>query len=89
MAETSETPHMGESSETIKEQAVEQPKPKPKKRVPLIKKVKATKKGSKTITFNLKTNSEGDVILRTTRKLSGYTVSVYFDGEKLDSARAK
>ena len=51
--------------------------------------VKATKKGAKTITFNLRTNSDGDVILRTTRKLSGYTVSVYFDGEKLDSAKAK
>ena len=34
---------MGESSETIEEQAVEQPKPKPKKRVSAIKKVKATK----------------------------------------------
>ena len=44
MAETSEKPHMGESSETIEEQAVEQPKPKKKKSVPLVKKVKATKK---------------------------------------------
>jgi hypothetical protein len=51
--------------------------------------VKATKKGAKTITFSLRTNSDGDVILRTTRKLSGFTVSVYFDGEKLDSAKAK
>ena len=44
MAKSSEKPHMGESSETIKEQAVEQPKPKKKKSVPLIKKVKVTKK---------------------------------------------
>jgi hypothetical protein len=44
MSEGTETPHIGESSETIKEEAVEQPKPKPKKSVPLIKKVKATKK---------------------------------------------
>jgi len=51
--------------------------------------VKAYKKGSKTITFSLRTNSDGDVTLRTTRNLSGYTVSVYFDGERLDSAKAK
>ena len=44
MSEGTETPHMGESSETIKEQAIEKPKPKKKKSVPLVKKVKATKK---------------------------------------------
>ena len=44
MTEGAEIPHMGESSETIKEQAVEQPKLKKKKIVSLIKKVEVTKK---------------------------------------------
>jgi hypothetical protein len=52
-------------------------------------KVRATKKGSRTIIYNLTTDYFGDVYLRTKRNLSGFLVTIYFDGEKLDSSKAK
>jgi hypothetical protein len=51
--------------------------------------VRATKKGSSTIKFDKQTNSDGNLKFTTTRKLSGYTLTVYLDGDKLNSIKVK
>ena len=54
--------------------------------IPYIKMiVTATKAGSKPIAFNIKTNSEGDSQIKTSKNLTGYTVTLSADGVKLDS----
>ena len=47
--------------------------------------VTATKVGSKPIVFNIKTNSEGDGQIKTSKNLTGYTVTLSANGVKLDS----
>jgi hypothetical protein len=50
--------------------------------------VTATKAGSKPIVFNIKTNSEGDSQIKTSKNLTGYTVTLSANGVKLDSDKA-
>ena len=50
--------------------------------------VTATKAGSKSIVFNIKTNSEGDGQIKTSKNLTGYTVTLSANGIKLDSDKA-
>ena len=50
--------------------------------------VTATKQGSKPIVFNIKTNSEGDGQIKTSRNLTGFTVTLSANGVKLDSDKA-
>ena len=57
--------------------------------IPNIKMVvTATKTGSKPIVFNIKTNSEGDGQIKTSKNLTGYTVTLCDNGVKLDSDKA-
>ena len=57
--------------------------------IPNIKMVvTATKTGSKPIVFNIKTNSEGDGQIKTSKNLTGYTVTLSANGVKLDSDKA-
>jgi hypothetical protein len=47
--------------------------------------LRATRKGSKSISWKLISNSEGNYRILTTRSLKGYTLSLWIDGEKWDS----
>ena len=47
--------------------------------------LRAVKKGSKSITWNLVTNSGGNYRIITTRSLKGFTLSLWIDGDKWDS----
>ena len=51
--------------------------------------IRATKKGSPTLRFTIKTNDEGEGGIRTKTKLSGYTLVLYYGSVKLDTARVK
>jgi hypothetical protein len=51
--------------------------------------IRATKKGSSTIRFERQTNSDGNLKFATTRKLSRYTLTVYLNGDKLNSIKVK
>ena len=50
--------------------------------------VTATKAGSKPIVFNIKTDTEGDVQIKTSKNLTGFTVTLSANGVKLDSDKA-
>ena len=50
--------------------------------------VTATKAGSKPIVFNIKTDTEGDAQVKTSKNLTGYTVTLSANGVKLDSDKA-
>jgi hypothetical protein len=50
--------------------------------------VRATKSGQKTITFRVVTNSVGAASIRTTRKLSGWRITLLFEDEVLARATA-
>jgi len=50
--------------------------------------VRATKSGQKTITFKVVTNSVGAASIRTTRKLSGWKITLLFEDEVLARATA-
>ena len=57
--------------------------------VPDIKMIiTATKQGSKPIVFNIETNGEGDGQIKTSKNLTGYTVTLSANGVKLDSDKA-
>jgi hypothetical protein len=47
--------------------------------------LRAVKKGSKSITWNLVTNSGGNYRIITSRSLKGFTLSLWIDGDKWDS----
>ncbi len=51
--------------------------------------IKATKKGSATIRFNKQTYSDGTLKFTSTRKLSGFTLTIFLDGDKLNSLKVK
>ena len=51
--------------------------------IPLV--ITATRKGYKSITINVKTDSEGDAQLKTTKNLSGFTVVLSIGKVKLDT----
>ena len=51
--------------------------------------ITATKKGSKTITYKVSTNEFGSAMVITSRKLSGFTLTLRFDSKYLDKANAK
>lgn len=51
--------------------------------------IRATKKGARALRFTINTDEEGNGGLRTKTKLSGYTLTLYFGSEKLDSVRAR
>ncbi len=47
--------------------------------------LRANKKGSKSITWSLTTNTNGNYRIITTRALKGFTLSLWIDGDKWDS----
>ena len=47
--------------------------------------VTATKKGQKSITFKVTTDSEGDAVVKTNKNLNGHTVTLALGKTKLDS----
>lgn len=49
--------------------------------------VKAVKSKAKAIVFNITTNDDGDIIFRTTRKLTGYTLQLWVDGTLVNSTK--
>lgn len=51
--------------------------------------LKAIKKGAKTLQYKVSTNAEGNVKFSTKNILKGYTVTLLFNGERLDSFRIK
>ena len=51
--------------------------------------ITASKKGSKSIRYSVTTNDSGRASLRTTRNLSGYTLTLRFDSEVLDQLKFK
>jgi hypothetical protein len=51
--------------------------------------VTASKKGSKSIRYSVTTNDSGRASIRTTRNLSGYTLTLRFDSEVLDQLKFK
>lgn len=51
--------------------------------------IRATRAGSRTLTWSLTTNSLGEIRQVTRRNLSGYTVSVWFAGARLDSEQVR
>ena len=51
--------------------------------------LRANKKGSKSITWSLTTNSNGNYRIITTRALKGFTLSLWIDGDKWDSLVAR
>ena len=51
--------------------------------------IRATKKGAKPLRFTISTDEEGVGGLRTKTKLSGYTLTLYYDALKLDSVKVK
>ena len=57
--------------------------------IPSIKMVvTATKAGSKPIVFNVKTDTKGDAQIKTSKNLTGFTVTLSANGVKLDSDKA-
>ena len=50
--------------------------------------ITATKKGSKTITYKVSTNEFGSAIVITSRKLSGFTLTLRFDSKYMDKTKA-
>jgi hypothetical protein len=51
--------------------------------------LRATKKGSKTLQYKVITNTEGNVRFSTRNILKGFTMTLLFNGERLDSFRIK
>jgi hypothetical protein len=51
--------------------------------------ITATKKGSKSIKYSIKTDESGQAKLRTTRNLSGFTLTLKFENEILDTVKIK
>ena len=51
--------------------------------------VRATKKGARAIRFTIDTDDDGAGGLKTKTKLSGYTLALMYNGERLDSIRVK
>ena len=51
--------------------------------------VTATKKGQKTVVFNVKTDKDGDVQIKTNTNLNGFTVSLNIGTAKLDADLVK
>jgi hypothetical protein len=51
--------------------------------------ISATKKGSKSITFRVNTNDSGDAIIITSRNLSGFTLTLRYNGDYLDKVKAR
>ncbi|MCX6425601.1 MAG: hypothetical protein NTV47_02425 [Actinobacteria bacterium] len=51
--------------------------------------ITASKKGSKSIRYSVTTNDSGRASLRTTRNLSGFTLTLRFDNEILDLLKIK
>ena len=49
----------------------------------------ATKKGSKSITYKATTNDSGDVLLLTARNLSGFTLTLRYNGDYMDKEKIK
>ena len=47
--------------------------------------LRAFKKGSKSIIWNMTTNANGNYRILTTRALKGFTLSLWIDGDKWDS----
>ena len=48
-----------------------------------------TKKGSKSIKYSITTDESGQAKLRTTRNLSGFTLTLKFENEILDTVKVK
>ena len=51
--------------------------------------LRATKKGAKTLQYKVTTNAEGNVKFSTKNVLKGFTMTLLFNGERLDSVKVK
>ena len=51
--------------------------------------ISATRKGSKIISFNVKTNKNGNASIITSRNLSGFALTLRYNGESLDTVKVK
>ena len=51
--------------------------------------LRATKKGAKTLQYKVTTNAEGNVKFSTKNILKGFTMTLLFNGERLDSVKVK
>ena len=51
--------------------------------------LRATKKGAKTLQYKVSTNAEGNVKFSTKNVLKGFTMTLLFNGERLDSVKVK
>jgi hypothetical protein len=51
--------------------------------------LRATKKGTKTLQYKVSTNGEGNAKFSTKNILKGFTMTLLFNGERLDSFRIK
>ena len=51
--------------------------------------ITATRKGYKSITYRVNTNDSGDAVVITKRNLSGYTLTLRYNGDYLDKAKAR
>ena len=51
--------------------------------------LRATKKGAKSLQYKVTTNAEGNVKFSTKNILKGFTMTLLFNGERLDSVKVK
>jgi hypothetical protein len=51
--------------------------------------ISATRKGFKSITYRVNTNDSGDASIITSRNLSGFTLTLRYNGDNLDKVKAK
>ena len=51
--------------------------------------LRATKKGAKSLQYKVTTNAEGNVKFSTKNVLKGFTMTLLFNGERLDSVKVK
>lgn len=51
--------------------------------------LRATKKGAKSLQYKVTTNAEGNVKFSTKNVLKGFTITLLFNGERLDSVKVK
>jgi hypothetical protein len=51
--------------------------------------IRATRKGAKSLQYKVTTNDEGEFKFSTKNKLKGYTLTLLFNGERLDSFKVK
>jgi hypothetical protein len=51
--------------------------------------ITATRKGFKSISYNVKTDDSGNASIVTSRKLSGFTLTLRYNSDSLDTVKVK